>query len=74
VTRRELAERAAAGDVEAGRELGRLVMGSKIGAPRLDVDMVRANKLHDEGMTWKEVAVEIGVSRRTLDRERKGQR
>jgi len=66
--RRELAKRAAEGDVEAGRELGRLVLQTRAGAPRKAVDVAQAKTRLANGEPKEAVAMVFGVSVRTLDR------
>lgn len=36
------------------------------GRPRIDIDMARVHSLLDEGKTYKEIALEFGVSDRTI--------
>ena len=66
--RRELAQRAADGDAEAGRELGKLMLQTRAGAPRKAVDVAQAKALLANGQPKEAVAMVFGVSVRTLDR------
>jgi DNA invertase Pin-like site-specific DNA recombinase len=66
--RRQLAQRAADGDVEAGRELGKLMLQTRDGAPRKAVDVAQAKARLANGESKEAVALAFKVSVRTLDR------
>ncbi len=69
MNRRELAERALAGDTHAGVELARLELArGRPGRPRMAFDAARARAMLAEGRVRREVAAAFGISMRTLDR------
>lgn len=42
--------------------------GTRLGRPRVEVDVSRALKMRDRGATWSDVAEALGISERTLFR------
>jgi DNA invertase Pin-like site-specific DNA recombinase len=60
--RRRIAERIAAGLARARAE------GTALGRPRVTVNRMKVWKLHDQGMSVREIAVELGLSHGTTQR------
>jgi DNA invertase Pin-like site-specific DNA recombinase len=70
--RRELTDRAAAGDVDALVELGRLDLARKKPGPKpKPVDMARVDELSASGKKVIEAAAEQGVSESTIYRRKR---
>lgn len=51
----------------------RVEFGKTGGRPSVEIDLDRAQKLHDEGWTWKAIAKELGCSVEKLRLARKAQ-
>lgn len=46
--------------------------GKRLGRPRADFDIVRAQKLRSEGLSWRRISSELGVPLGTLNRTLSG--